>query len=162
MVNSSRSVAGAGVLPTLVVAGAGLVGCGADAGAPSCDVVPPAVVRSALGTDVGPATRSGADSTAVCTFTTVATPARTIIVRMQRGIDAAAFARTREGFTATGQPAQDLTGFFDAAFVSVLEAQPLTTTTLVARRGSDEVLVTSPGTVEQERALVTAVFAALR
>lgn len=142
-----------------------LTGCGGDgagtSAAPSCDAVSPAAVRSALGLEVGPAARSGADGTAVCTFTTTEPTPRTIIVRMQRGVDAQAFAATRDGFTSTGQQAQDLPGFFDAAFTSVLVAQKISTTTLVALRGTDEVLVTSPGTVEQERALVTAVLATL-
>jgi hypothetical protein len=58
-------------------------------------------------------------------------------------------------------PTSDLPGFQDVAYTSVLKAGSITTNTVVALKGTVQILVSSPASFEAEEALETQLFAKL-
>jgi hypothetical protein len=95
----------------------------------------------------------------VCTY--VSAKSGTVLVRFQTKEDAAGFAVGRQGFESSGQKTTDVSGLGDQAFSSTLGGGTIAVTTVVARKGEVEVLVTSRAPVDKETALITTIFAAL-
>jgi hypothetical protein len=124
---------------------------------PSCALAPPSLIKSALGLDVGAPTSATNPPVVGCTYP----GERSVIVRFQSGEDASSFTRGRQGFERTGQPTTDVAGFQDQAYTASTEFGDIVSTTLVARRGPVEILVTSTATLDQEKALLTTLFTAL-
>jgi hypothetical protein len=88
------------------------------------------------------------------------TKAGTVMIRIQKGDDAAAFAVERKTFDSSGQPTQDYAGFGDEAYTST-KTMPLglpNVNTLVAREGSVEILVSSSASTAAEQTLEQQVF----
>ncbi|MBW4720832.1 hypothetical protein [Saccharothrix obliqua] len=79
------------------------------------------------------------------------------LVRFHTASDASVFARGKEGFGKTA----DVPGFFDEAYTGTLGTGEVVQNTLVARRGPVEIMVTSGANFEQEKELVTRLFAGL-
>ncbi len=128
---------------------------GAGSGTASCSVAPASLVGSALGTSLtGPAETRNGDTVVVCDYQ--GTKAGLVKVRIQTDSDAASFAAEKGQFPAQKMKTTDET-LGDEAFSNVLGgAYPVTT--VVARKGSVEILVTGKATVAQEKALITQLF----
>ena len=71
------------------------------------------------------------------------------------------FTKARQTSDASGLPTADLPGFQDKAYTSVLKAGSHVTNTVVALKGTIQILVSSPATFEQEMALESQLFAQL-
>jgi hypothetical protein len=111
----------------------------------TCAVVSATQVNNALGTTVkGPDVNTGNPPVTVCTYSG-GTPPTTVIIRVQPGQDTAGFAGEKAGFNSRGQPTTDVGGYGDEAYTSALPGAGATTgvTTLVARKGSVEVLISA-------------------
>lgn len=122
----------------------------------SCAVAPAAMVSAALG-DTVTATqedRTG-DTVVVCDYK--GAKVGLVKVRIQTDSSAAAFAVDKKGFTAQQMKTAD-ESFVDEAFSNVVTAGSSTITTLVARRGSVEILVAAKATVAQEKGLLSQLF----
>ena len=114
-----------------------------------CGSVTAAQVNAALGTLVGaPNINRSNPPVSVCTYSG-GTPFRTVIVRAQGGQDAAGFALEKEAFNRNGQTTTDVPGYGDEAYSSVLTAGSISVSTLVARKGDVEILITSRSTLDQ-------------
>jgi hypothetical protein len=131
----------------------------AGSAALTCDLVPASMVNAALGTDLGNPTQSAGAGAVACEFQ--GAKAGTVMIRIQKGDDAAAFATERKTFDTSGQPTQDYAGLGDEAYTST-KTMPLglpDVTTLVAREGSVEILVSSSASTAAEQALEQQLFA---
>lgn len=125
-----------------------------------CGSVPASVVNAALGIPVGEPNQTVNSVVTLCQYASTS-GSETVLVRFQTNEDAAGFARAKAGFTDSGQPTTDIAGFFDQAFSSSLGSGDLAVNTVVARKGSVEILVTSPAPVDKEKELITKIFAAI-
>jgi hypothetical protein len=145
-----------------------LAGCGSSgsSGAPaakaSCGVIPAVLVNAALGTDYGDPTQVSADSgSAACMY--IGTKAGTAVIRLQTDDTAAAFTAARRAFDTSGQTTTDRPGLGDEAY-SVVKQMPAgvpAMNTLVTRKGSVEVQVTSTASIVAEQSLTRQVLTTL-
>ena len=132
-----------------------------DAGSssPTCNLMPAPMVNAALGTDLGNPTQNSDGDTVECEFQ--GTKAGAVTIRIQKGDDATAFAVERKTFQASGQPTKDYAGFGDEAYTNI-KKMPLglpDVNTLVARKGSVDILVSSSASIAAERTLEQQLFA---
>jgi hypothetical protein len=128
----------------------------------SCDLVPAALVNGALGTDLGAPSQSDAPNAVACQFKGAKAGAAEI--RIATGQTASAFAAERTTFDSSGQATKAYAGFGDQAFTST-QKMPLglpDVNTLVALKGSVEILVSSSATITAEQALEEQVFARVK
>jgi hypothetical protein len=127
----------------------------------SCDLAPAALVKQTLGVDVGPAQPNANGSVLVCTY--LASPGATgqVIVRFDTASGADQFKSARDAYATQNMQTQDYPGFGDEAYTNTLSAIGITTNTLVARKGSVEILISSPASFDQEKSLEQTLFAAL-
>src|SRR5215469_15008804 len=77
----------------------------AVAAALTCELVPGSTINAALGTDVGNPTQSTGGEAIACEFN--GKKAGTVMIRIQKGDDATAFAVERKTFDTSGQPTKD-------------------------------------------------------
>jgi hypothetical protein len=127
----------------------------------SCDAVPASMVNAALGTHVGDPSSQSVESTIVaCTYTPTS-GIGTVIIRIQTDRADADFASARAQSDAQGIKTTDLPGFEDKAYTSVLKAASIVTNTVVALKGTVEILVSSGASFDQEKALEQQIFAEL-
>jgi hypothetical protein len=132
----------------------------AAAGKPSCDLAPASLVNATLGTHVGEAEVQNLSTVVVCRYRP-ATGSGSVVVRMQTGMSAATFATSRGISDSNGLTTADLPGFQDNAYTSVLKAGSIVTNTIVAIKGTTEILVSSPASFDAEKDLETQLFAKL-
>ena len=129
-------------------ASAGLPASGLPPPRPSssvtCAIVGVAEVNAALGTAVTARHLDTNPPATVCTFAG-GTPSRTVIVRFQTGQDTYTFADDKAVYDSGGQTTTAVSGYGDEAFTSVLPVPgSIGVTTLVARKGDVEVLISAP------------------
>jgi len=125
----------------------------------SCSGYPPAVVGAALGLTLTLANDYGAGGTnTICQYESKQPPGA-VMLRAQTGQDAAGFAKGRASYESHGMRTTEVVGVGDEAFSSSSTAMKHTITTLVARRGSLEITVSSPVGLEREKALLVRLFA---
>lgn len=125
----------------------------------TCNLVPASMVNAVLGTDLGNPTQSSGGNAVACEFQ--GTKAGAVTIRIQKGDDATAFAAERKTFQASDQPTKDYAGFGDEAYTNT-KKMPLglpDVNTLVARKGSVEILVSSSAGIAAERTLEQQLFA---
>jgi hypothetical protein len=132
---------------TAAAAGGG--GAGGAGAKKTCAVAPASLINSALGRTVGDPEEQDNGTVTVCTYT----GGGTTIVRFDTATDAGSFATEKQGFAPQGMQTVDISGFGDEAYSAVLSAAGITTNTVVVRKGSVEVLVTSSASIDQEKAL---------
>jgi len=131
----------------------------AAAAGPSCTVATAALVGAKLGFGLsGPNVDRGPAAT-ICTYDNPANRARSATVQITAGATAASFAQTRSGFATHGETVSDVAGLGDEAYSATLSVANVTNTTLVARKGSTEVLITTTAPAGRVPALMTAVLA---
>jgi hypothetical protein len=129
--------------------------------APSCDLVPGSMVNAALGTHVGDPSSQSLDNTiVVCTYSPTS-GIGTVIIRIQTDRTDADFTSARAASDTQGIKTSDLPGFEDKAYTSVISAASITTNTVVALKGTVEILVASGASFDQEKALEQQIFAKL-
>ena len=131
---------------------------GGGSKAVDCSLVTPAEVNAALGTSVGTPSKIVNGSVTVCTYKQ---SMGTVIVRFDTASSAAKFAQAKAGFGSHGETAVTATGIGDEAYTSTLGSGNYITSTIVARKGSTELLITGPASVAQVEALATQVLAQL-
>ena len=127
----------------------------------SCAVAPASMVNSALGTNVGDPKQELVGHGAVCNYAPVAGAKGNVIVRIQTDTTRSLFDQGRATSDRNGLPTADLPGFEEAAYTSTIAAGSVTTNTVVALKGTVQVLVSSPATFEKEKTLEQQIFAAL-
>ena len=120
-----------------------------------CSLVTPAEVNAALGTSVGAPSTVVNGTVTVCTYKQ---STGAVIVRFDTASSAAKFAEARAGFGSHGETAVTASGFGDEAYTSTLGSGSYVTSTIVARKGSTELLITGPASVAQVEALATQVL----
>jgi hypothetical protein len=128
----------------------------------SCDLVPATFVNAALGTDLGAPSQSAGGNAVACQFK--GAKADTAEIRIATGGTAATFAAERQTFDSSGQPTKTYAGFGDHAFTSI-QHMPLglpSVNTLVALKGSVELLVSSTASIAAEKALEQQLFAKIK
>lgn len=110
----------------------------------SCAIVGVAEVNAALGTTTTARHVDSSPPATVCTFAG-GTSSRTVIVRIQNGEDANSFADDKAVYDSGGQTTTVVSGYGDEAFTSVLPVPgSVGVTTVVARKGDVEVLISAP------------------
>jgi len=129
--------------------------------APTCALAPAAMVNAALGMNVGDPKEQLVGHGAVCRYAPVAGGKGNVIVRIQTDTTRALFDQGRSTSDHNGIPTADLAAFEDAAYTSTISAGSVTTNTVVALKGTVQILVSSGATFDQEKALEQQVFAAL-
>jgi hypothetical protein len=99
-------------------------------------------------------------SITVCSYT-AAGALGAVTIRVDVASNATKFAGARTALTANKQRASVVAGLGDEAFSAALSAGGLTVTTLDARLGATEILISSGADVAHEKALVKSLFPAL-
>ncbi len=146
----ARTLAGALVVTTSI---AGLAGSAfAQGEEPSCALAPPALIKKYLGLTVYEPREALNPPVTVCSYFT--SSAGSMIVRFEVDVSAEAFLATREGLDAGGQDTEDLKGLGDDAFTSTIGAGTIVANTVIAIKGSTEVLVTSTAPLKKAAKLV--------
>jgi hypothetical protein len=125
----------------------------------SCASAPATLVGTALGDTVSTAqeTRNG-DTVVVCDYQ--GTKVGVVKLRIQTDSDAATFAADKKSFDTRSMKTVDET-LANEAFSNVHGTGKQQITTLVARKGSVEILVVARATVAQEKALLGQLFSRL-
>jgi hypothetical protein len=127
---------------------------------PNCATVSPQLIKSSLGLAVPAPQATPNGSVLVCTYGK-AGQGKQVIVRFQTGESTPAFAANRKQFDAHGQPTKTFAGLGVPAYSSVLGAGVYLNSTVVALKGSTELLVTAPAPLAKVAALVKKTLAAL-
>jgi hypothetical protein len=122
-------------------------------------MAPATLVNTVLGSDVQPPKVINNGPVVGCTYPSPT--AFIVIVRFETDTDAATFARAKAGFTQNKLPVTDVVGFQDEAYSSTTGSGDHLVNTLVARKGSVEILVVAPATIDREKDLEGRLFAAL-
>ena len=126
---------------------------------PACTVVTAALVSGKLGFDLtGPNLDRGPAAT-ICTYDNPSDRAQSATVEITNGATAASFATGRNAFASHRETVTGVAGLGDEAYSASLSMANITNTTLVARKGSVEVLITTTAPAARVPALMTAVLA---
>jgi hypothetical protein len=120
--------------------------------APTCDLAPASMVNSALGTNVGDPSAQTLTNIVVCTYHPTS-GIGTVILRIQTDRASADFDTARGQSDSAGIKTTDLPGFEDKAYTSTISAASITTNTVVALKGTVEILVSSHASFDQEKSL---------
>jgi hypothetical protein len=127
----------------------------------SCDLATPALIKQTLGLDVGAGTANDNGSVTVCTYPPAAGSTHTVLIRFETDSSAAAFKAARDSYAPQNMQTADFPGFVDEAYTNSISALNITTNTLVARKGSLEILMSAAASFDQEKALEQKLFDAL-
>jgi hypothetical protein len=128
-------------------------------GGPACTVATAALVSEKLGfTLQGPNVDRGPAAT-VCTYDNPSMPLQAATIQVQTQATSEGFAKGRDGFATHGEPVTAVAGLGDEAYSASLTVTSTTNTTLVARRGPIEVLITTTAPSDRIPALMTAILA---
>jgi hypothetical protein len=131
---------------------------GAAAG-PPCTIATAALVSGKLGyTLTGPNVDRGPAAT-ICTYDNPSSTAQSATVQITAGATPASFAAGRTGFSGHGEVVSDVSGLGDQAYSASLSVANITNTTLVARKGSNEVLINTTAPAAAVPGLMAAILA---
>jgi hypothetical protein len=150
----------------------GLSACGGSSAAPTttsttvsvsstrCRLVTPAQIGAELGVDVAGPSASVHGTTTICTYT-AANLSDSVIIGYDSAATTRSFTTDRAGLRRRGDKVGKILGLGDEAFYAVATTGGTTVTTVVARKGSEQVLVTGTATLTEletlaERALAEA------
>lgn len=129
------------------------------AAGPPCTIATAALVGGKLGFPLtGPNVDRGPAAT-ICTYDNPANQAQSATVQITAGATPASFAKGRTGFAGHGEVVADVTGLGDQAYSATLAVANVTNTTLVARKGTNEVLITTTAPAAAVPGLMTAILA---
>src|SRR5215510_48525 len=104
---------------------------------PTCALVPASLVNSVVGSHFSDPSEQTNGSVVVCTYT----GDHTMIIRIETKSSADAFSAAKTEYAKHNLSTKDLAGFADEAYTSTISAVGVTTNTLVARKGSTEILI---------------------
>jgi ABC-type molybdate transport system substrate-binding protein len=121
---------------------------------PTCALVPASLVNSVVGSHFADPSEQTNGSVVVCTYT----GDHTMIIRIETKSSADAFAAAKTEYAKHNLSTKDLAGFADEAYTSTISAVGVTTNTLVARKGSTEILISSGLSIDQLKQLETKLF----
>ena len=155
---SKGTPAAGGTASTAVVAGQATTAATTKA-KPTCDMAPASLVNSVLGTNVAAAAAQNLGAVVVCRYSP-ASGSGSVVVRVQTDMSATAFKEGRAISDANGMPTTDLPGFADQAYTNVLKAGTHVTNTVIALKGTTQLIVASPATFAAEMSLEDKLFAA--
>jgi hypothetical protein len=127
---------------------------------PTCDLAPATLVNSVLGTQVGAPAAQELGVIVVCRYSPTS-GSGAVVVRIQTDVSDELFTKTRQTSDANGLPTTDLPGFADKAYTSTLKAGSHVTNTVVALKGTVQILVSSPASFDAEKSLEEQLFAKL-
>jgi hypothetical protein len=126
---------------------------------PQCTVATAALVGGKLGYALtGPNVDKGPAAT-ICTYDNPSSQLQSATVQITAGATPASFTTGRNGFTGHGEVVADVPGVGDQAYSATLAVANVTNTTLVARKGSYEVLITTTAPADRVPGLMTAILA---
>jgi hypothetical protein len=126
---------------------------------PQCTVASAALVGGKLGYALtGPNVDKGPAAT-ICTYDNPSSQLQSATVQITTGATPASFTTGRNGFTGHGEVVADVAGVGDQAYSATLAVANVTNTTLVARKGSYEVLITTTAPADRVPGLMTAILA---
>jgi hypothetical protein len=126
----------------------------------TCDLAPASLVNSALGTHVGDPSAQTLTNVVVCTYSPTSGIGH-VILRIQTDRTPDDFTAARGQSDTQGIKTTDLPGFEDKAYTSTISAASITTNTVVALKGTVEILVSSGASFEQEKSLEQQLFSKL-
>ena len=106
----------------------------------------------------GPNVDRGPAST-ICTYDNPSNQAQSATLQITTGATPASFATDRNGFASHRETVTDVPGLGDEAYSATLSVANITNTTLVVRRGSVEVLITTTAPADRVPPLMTAILA---
>jgi hypothetical protein len=130
-----------------------------SAAGPPCTVATAALVTDKLGfTLTGPNVDRGPTAT-ICTYDNPSSRAQSATVQITAQATPASFATGRNGFASHGEVVKDVPGLGDQAYSATLSVANVTNTTLVARKGTNEVLITTTAPADRLPPLMTAILA---
>ena len=95
----------------------------------------------------------------ICTYDNPSSQAQSATVQIMTGATPATFATGRRGFSGHGEVVADVPGLGDQAYSATLAVANITNTTLVARKGGIEVLITTTAPADRVPALMAAILA---
>lgn len=124
---------------------------------PDCKSAPPSLIKELLGAAVEEPSAKLSGTVISCQYARKDS-AVPILVRMRADATEASFASTRLSLRETNTKTADYKGLGDEAYTSSVQLGKDTTRTLVARKGSIEILVSSPATFDQEKAFILHMF----
>lgn len=130
---------------------------GAPAG-PACTVATAALVGGKLGFTLAAPNVDRGPTATVCTFDSPSDRSQSATIQVQTRATAESFAKGREGFATHGEPVAAVAGLGDEAYTATLTVAKSTNTTLVARKGTIEVLITTTAPADRLRSLMTALL----
>ena len=114
-----------------------------------CELIPPAKIRTDLGTTVAAPSATVHGATTVCTYKS-ADLADSVIIRYDSDSTTQSFAADRALFRSKGDKVGKIEGLGDEAYYVVATSGGKTVHTVVARHGNENVLVTgTTGTLTQ-------------
>jgi hypothetical protein len=142
-------------------ASGGTGGGGSGGKQASCDLAPASLLKQTLGVDVGAAQPNDNGSVHVCTYSPAPGATGTVIVRFDTATGADQFKSERDAYATQNMQTADYPGFGDEAYTNTISAIGITTNTLVTRKGSVEILISSPASFDQEKSLEQTLFDAL-
>ena len=126
---------------------------------PQCTIATAALVSDKLGfTLTGPNVDRGPAAT-ICTYDNPSNQAQSATVQLTTGATAASFATGRTGFASHRETVAAVPGLGDEAYLATLSVANITNTTLVARKGTNEVLITTTAPADRVPALMAAILA---
>jgi hypothetical protein len=119
----------------------------------SCTQVPLAMIDSSLDLNVTDPQETIVNSTSTCGYTEGGAPSP-LILQLVTKATGAEFASAVQGFKSHGQDPTPVAGLGDEAASVTLAAAGVSTTTVMARQGSSQVLVSASATLDQVTKLV--------
>ncbi|HEV7865556.1 MAG TPA: hypothetical protein VGR20_22855 [Acidimicrobiia bacterium] len=149
--SSSPSVTAPSALSSSTTAGVAL--------GPPCTTVTAALVSEKLGYAlVGPNVDRG-PAAMICTYDNPAKQSESATVQFSYQATSESYAKSRTGFSSHGEQVTDVAGLGDEAFSATLSVANITNTTLVARKGGNEVLITTTAPADKVPVLMKAILA---
>gem|GEM_PF-4744540 len=143
--------------PTSTATATGPTAAGPPLG-PSCTIATAALVSGKLGFPLtGPNVDRGPAVT-TCTYDNPSNQTQSATVQIRQQATPASFAAGRNGFASHGEQVVAVAGVGDEAYSATLSMANLTDTTLVARQGTEEILITTTAPADRVRALMTAIL----
>lgn len=116
----------------------------------SCSLAPVSEVNASLGLNVASPSSQVNGPVTVCTYGGTPGP---VIVRFETGESSSSFETAKQSFEQNGEATSDVSGLGDAAYSSTAGSGESETNTIVVLKGSVEVLVTAPVSLDDVSAL---------
>jgi hypothetical protein len=128
---------------------------------PPCTIATAALVSGKLGFALTGPNVDRAPTATVCTYDNPSRQAESATVQIRHQVTPESFATARSGFASHGEPVAAVPGLGDEAYSASLSVAKITNSTLVARKGTEEILITTTAPADRLPALMTAILTLL-